>query len=99
MVVFPRPEQEAAPAGVMRANENPFAGLRIGRWYRITWAGQNRSGHSESYPVMGKLEWVHPSGHYAVFRARAGYAFCVGRGHAAAGVQVLAAAVPGGKAV
>jgi len=98
MVVFPKPEQGAAPAGAMHANENPFAGLRLGRWYRISWAGQNRGGHSETYPDMGKLEWAHPEGRFAAFRARGGYAFCVSRGHVAAGAQILPALVLGEKA-
>jgi hypothetical protein len=97
-VIFQEREQEAVPVGAMRADDNPFAGLKIGRWYRIMWAGQNRGGHAESYPGMGKLEWVHPRGRFVVFRTRAGYTFTVHRGHLAAGAQILPALVPGGKA-
>ncbi|MBC7106844.1 MAG: hypothetical protein H5T97_13005 [Firmicutes bacterium] len=96
-VVFPKRE-EPVPAGAMRVDGNPFVGLKIGRWYRISWVGQNRGGHSEAYPGMGKLEWVHPESRFAVFRTRAGYAFCVGRSHLAAGAQVLPALIEGGKA-
>jgi hypothetical protein len=96
--VFPKREQEPAAAGAARADENPFAALKIGRWYRLTWAGQQKGGHSEAYPDMGKLEWVHPEGRFAVFRARGGYAFTVHRGHLAAGARVLPALIEGGKA-
>jgi len=96
-VIFPK-QEKTVPTGAARADENPFAALKIGRWHRISWAGQNRGGHSEAYPDMGKLEWVHPEGRYAVFRARGGYAFCVGRGHLAAGARVLPALIEGGKA-
>jgi hypothetical protein len=97
MVVFPKPDQEAAPAGAMHANENPFAGLRLGRWYRVSWAGQQKGGHSECYPGAGRLEWLHPRGLFAVFRTRGGYRFTVHRSHAATGVQILPAAVDGGR--
>jgi hypothetical protein len=89
--------REPVSAGTVRAEGNPFAGLKPGRWYRIGWAGQNRGGDASSYGTLGKLEWVHPEGRYAVFRTRVGYAFCAGRGHLAAGAQVLPATLEGGR--
>jgi len=89
--------KEPALPAALRAEKNPFAELRPGRWHRISWAGRDRSGDGSSYGTSGRLEWVHPLGHYAVFRTRAGYCFCVGRGHLAAGAQVLPAVVDGGR--